>query len=51
MFEKEFITRTLKKAEYNISEAAKNVGLSRPTFYDLLKKHDIQVKVEKGIRE
>jgi two-component system NtrC family response regulator len=51
MFEKEFITRTLKKAEYNISEAAKNVGLSRPTFYDLLKKHDIQLRVEKRIQE
>jgi len=51
MFEKEFITRALKKAEHNISEAAKNVGLSRPTFYDLLKKHDIQLRVEKRIQE
>jgi two-component system NtrC family response regulator len=51
MFEKEFITRALRKAEYNISEAAKNVNLSRPTFYDLLKKHDIQLRVEKRIQE
>ena len=51
MFEKEFIIRAFKKAEYNISEAAKNVGLSRPTFYDLLKKHEIQLRVEKRIQE
>jgi two-component system NtrC family response regulator len=49
MFEKEFITRALRKAAYNISEAASVIGLSRPTLYDLLKKHEIQLHVEKRI--
>lgn len=51
MFEKEFIVRALKKADYNISVAAKAMDLSRPTLYDLLKKHDIQMHVEKSIRD
>lgn len=50
MFEKDFITHALKKAEYNISEAAKDIGLSRPTFYDLLKKYDIKIRTEKSIQ-
>lgn len=51
MFEKDFITHALRKADYNISEAAKDIGLSRPTFYDLLKKHDIKIRTEKSIQE
>jgi len=51
MFEKEFITHALRKSDYNISEAAKTIGLSRPTFYDLLKKHDIQLRTEKFIQD
>jgi two-component system NtrC family response regulator len=49
MFEKDFITHAVRQADYNISEAAKAIGLSRPTLYDLLKKHDIQLHVEKRI--
>jgi two-component system, NtrC family, response regulator len=49
MFEKEFITHALRKADYNISEVAKNIGLSRPTLYDLMKKHNIQVHTDKHI--
>jgi two-component system, NtrC family, response regulator len=49
MFEKEFIIRALKKTDYNISDTAKYVGISRPTLYDLLKKHDIQLHIEKSI--
>jgi two-component system NtrC family response regulator len=51
MFEKDFITHTIRRANYNISEAAKTIGLSRPTFYDLLKKHSIQITSEKVIVE
>jgi two-component system NtrC family response regulator len=49
MFEKEFIIRALKKTDYSISDTAKYVGISRPTLYDLLKKHDIQLHIEKSI--
>jgi two-component system NtrC family response regulator len=51
MFEKDFITHAIRRANYNISEAAKTIGLSRPTFYDLLKKHSIQISSEKAIVE
>jgi two-component system, NtrC family, response regulator len=51
MFEKEFITLALRKADHNISEAAKNIGLSRPTLYDLMKKLGIQLSTEKHIQE
>jgi two-component system, NtrC family, response regulator len=51
MFEKDFITHILRKADYNISEAAKIIGLSRPTLYDMMKKHGIQLHTEKHIHE
>jgi two-component system, NtrC family, response regulator len=49
MFEKDFITHALRRTNYNISVAAKSIGLSRPTLYDLLKKHGIQISTEKQI--
>jgi two-component system NtrC family response regulator len=49
MFEREFITNVLKRAQYNISEAAKMAGISRPTLYDMLKKHDIRLETETRI--
>ena len=49
MFEKDFIINALKKSDYTISEAAKKTGLSRPTFYDLLKKHSILLHTEKHL--
>jgi len=51
MFEKDFITHAIRNADYNISEAAKNAGLSRPTLYDMIKKHGIQISTEKQIVE
>lgn len=51
MFEKDFITHAIRKADYNISETAKAIGLSRPTLYDLIKKHGIQIATEKQIIE
>jgi two-component system NtrC family response regulator len=49
MFEKDFITHALRRNNYNISVAAKSIGLSRPTLYDLFKKHGIQISTEKQI--
>jgi two-component system NtrC family response regulator len=40
-FEKEFIANALRQAQNNISEAAKKLGVSRPTLYDLIKKHGL----------
>ncbi|QPQ54793.1 PEP-CTERM-box response regulator transcription factor [Allosphingosinicella flava] len=36
------IVRALARAENNISAAAKLLGISRPTLYDLLKQYDLQ---------
>ena len=35
--------RALSRAEGNISQAAKLLGISRPTLYDLMKYHNIKV--------
>jgi two-component system, NtrC family, response regulator len=35
------ITRALSRADGNISNTAKLLGISRPTLYDLLKSYDI----------
>ncbi len=37
------IKNALATADGNISQAAKLLGISRPTFYDLLKQHNIQI--------
>ncbi|MBD3422788.1 MAG: response regulator [Chitinivibrionales bacterium] len=44
MFEKEFVINALKHCNYTISDAAKKIGVSRPTLYDLIKKLEIEVK-------
>ena len=41
--EKEMVDAALKRFSGNIVQAAKSIGVSRPTFYDLLKKHNIPV--------
>jgi two-component system NtrC family response regulator len=41
LFEKEFVANALRKADYNISMAAKNLDVSRPTLYDIMKKHGL----------
>ena len=51
VFEREFITNLLRHARYNISEAAKIAGISRPTLYDLLKKHSIRLEKETVIKQ
>ncbi len=42
LFEKNFLVNSLKQAKGNISLAAKNIGVTRPTFYDLIKKYDLE---------
>ena len=37
------ITRAVARTEGNISSAAKLLGVSRPTLYDLLKQYDLHV--------
>jgi len=41
--EKRFLMEALKKAEGNISRAAKNVGMQRTNFHTLLQKHKVNV--------
>jgi len=50
VFEREFIINVLRQAQFNISEAAKIAGVSRPTLYDLLKKHSVKLEKETNIR-
>jgi len=51
MFEKNFITDALKKANFVIAKAAKNIGVSRPTLYDLMKKHNIAISYDGKIED
>jgi two-component system, NtrC family, response regulator len=41
--DKTAIRRAVARTEGNISNAAKLLGISRPTLYDLIKQHGIQV--------
>jgi two-component system NtrC family response regulator len=50
IFEREFIINVLRQTQYNISEAAKIAGISRPTLYDLMKKHSIKLEKETIIK-
>lgn len=43
MFERNFITHALRQAQCNVTVAAKNIGVSRPTLYDMIKKHNIKI--------
>ena len=42
--EKQMVCQSLKRFEGNIVKASEALGVSRPTFYDLLRKHDIDPK-------
>jgi two-component system NtrC family response regulator len=41
--ERREIPRALSRAEGNISQAAKLLGISRPTLYDLMRQHNIKL--------
>ena len=40
--EKEFVTASIERNRGNIARAAEELGISRPTLYDLMKKHGLQ---------
>jgi len=42
LLEKDMVERALDKYAGNIVKAAASIGVSRPTFYDLMKKHDLK---------
>ena len=42
--ERREIPRALSRVEGNITRAAKLLGVSRPTLYDLLRHHDIKIE-------
>jgi DNA-binding NtrC family response regulator len=42
IFEKEFLTRKLRQFGGNISEAARDSGMSRQNFHRLIRKHDLK---------
>ena len=44
IFERNFILNALRVAGGNISLAAKNIGITRPTFYELMKKNHVNFK-------
>jgi two-component system NtrC family response regulator len=48
MFERDFVSTVLSRAENNIAEAARLAGVSRPTLYDLIRKHGIETHA--GVR-
>lgn len=50
MFEKNFLVNVLKYAQYNVSEAARSAGLSRPTLYDMMRRHGITIKANPTVQ-
>ncbi|MDZ7669259.1 MAG: helix-turn-helix domain-containing protein [Gammaproteobacteria bacterium] len=44
------MTRALSRSNHNMSEAARLLGVSRPTLYSLLSKHDLDGADETGLR-
>ena len=51
IFERDFITNALREANFRIAVAAKNMGISRPTLYDMMKRHGIVIKTEATLDE
>ncbi len=43
LVERDMVTETIGKLEGNIARAAEALGVSRPTLYDLMKKHGLHV--------
>lgn len=41
-FEKEFLEKAIARNKGNITQAAKETGISRPVIYDMIKKYDIR---------
>jgi two-component system NtrC family response regulator len=45
------ITKVLGRVNGNIAEAAQLLGISRPTLYDLMKRHGLKQPMEMKFRE
>jgi two-component system NtrC family response regulator len=46
--EKTLAVKAMEREGGNVSRAADSLGLTRPTFYDLLKKHGLFVSSDPG---
>lgn len=44
--ERDMLVAAMEKHEGNIAKAAESLGISRPTLYDLMKKHGILAKIQ-----
>jgi two-component system NtrC family response regulator len=42
MLEREMVEQALERHSGNIVKAAQAIGVSRPTFYDLMNKHNLR---------
>lgn len=51
MFERDYIINLLRQTTFNMSEAARIAGISRPTLYDMIKKHSIELHKETTLKE
>ena len=49
-FEREYLTNLLHRVDYNISEAASQAGITRPTMYDMMRKLDIKLHTETRLK-
>jgi len=47
--QREFVVSKLKKLDWNITEAAKELGITRPYLYDLMKELDIPLKTSPDV--
>ena len=47
----DIIRRALALSNYNVSEAAKLLGVSRPTLYDLMETHDLRLERTTAVGE
>ena len=47
----DLIRRALALSEYNVSQAAKLLGVSRPTLYDIMETHDVRLERTDGTHE
>ena len=44
--EKDLIESVIKKHKWNIKRASEELGISRPTLYDLIEKYKLSMKYE-----
>ncbi|MFH1865229.1 MAG: sigma 54-interacting transcriptional regulator [Candidatus Eisenbacteria bacterium] len=47
--ERSMVTDALLQAAGNVSMAARAIGVSRPTMYDLIRKHELDLSEDKGL--